>query len=156
MAGPPPAPNAELAHAMPELKLRGGRGSSLKRGLGGGGDGVGKAPRTCAYGTEQHEERTCIWRGVRTETRADVLRGAAGTHHAAHHPAYGASCWVKRYDVPMNEWLREENEYGAILPTIIIEADRPFKEHADNNNNYRWGDCSLSCVPPEPNGGYPR
>lgn len=160
VASPPSEPDPKPHHVMPELKLR-GCGGAPKRGSGGGRGGLRKVARTSSYGTEQHEERTCIWRGVRTETRADVLLGAMGTHHAAHHPIHEASCVVGqmhlRYDVPMSEWLREENAHGFILPTIIIEVDRPFKVDADNNNNYRWGGGSPGCMrPEEPNGGYPR
>lgn len=128
-------------------------------------EGPRKSVRSSSYllneDVEQaHEERTCIWRGLRTETRADVLRGAIGTHHATHHPVRHPNCAIGRnltYDVPMSTWLREENAYGAILPAIVIEADRPFKVGSDNNNNYRWG-TEASMVQPGDilNGGYPR
>ena len=106
---------------------------------------------------QAHEERTCVWRGVESATRADCLRGQSpgdGRHGsgtgatAAEYPSQKV-----RYAVAQHGWLRDENEHGARLP--VIEVDLPFKVGRDNNRNYRWGQQADSPAP-LPNGGYPR
>ncbi|EOD18167.1 hypothetical protein EMIHUDRAFT_196275 [Emiliania huxleyi CCMP1516] len=108
-------------------------------------------------GGSAHEERTCVWRGVESATRADCLRGQSpgdGRHGsgtgatAAEYPSQKV-----RYAVAQHGWLRDENEHGARLP--VIEVDLPFKVGRDNNRNYRWGQQADSPAP-LPNGGYPR
>ena len=143
----------------------GGRPSATQAGgsvwvRGGGAEGAppGKRRRVLDLDAQQaHEERTCVWRGVESATRADCLRGQSpgdGRHGsgtgatAAEYPSQKV-----RYAVAQHGWLRDENEHGARLP--VIEVDLPFKVGRDNNRNYRWGQQADSPAP-LPNGGYPR
>ena len=99
--------------------------------------------RTCVYregspggkrrrlAGEADEERTAMWRGVETTSRADVAT-------AADYPSSSLRYSVMRRHgySEAAPWLREEIDLS--LP-LIIEADRPFKEALANNNNYAWG-----------------
>ena len=103
--------------------------------------------RTCVYRAgspggkrrrldgEADEERTAMWRGVETTSRAGVAT-------AADYPSSSLRYRVMRrhgYSAAA-PWLREEIDLSVPL---IIEADRPFKEALANNNNYAWGGGDL-------------